>query len=265
MRLAGRTGEIRNAMTRPTTRHWTTGITAIADSSIRYRGRPVEDLIGDASFEQVVCSLLLGTEDPEVLEVVRRTLVAAADHGVAAPSIATTRIVASTQTPVAAAVAAGLVAFAGPAHGGAAEACGSFIASIAAVVGDAAEIPDAVADAVDTTLAGGERIPGFGHPVHRADPRVPPLLATPLARNIHRDIARSVEAVLVARRSPRLTMNADAAVAALFLDAGLEPADVSAVTAIGRVVGLTAHAREEQRREQPFRAPSPDDITYDGP
>ena len=78
----------------------------------------------------------------------------------------------------------------------------------------------------------------------------------------HRAIAVEVERFLIERTGKPLRMNADAAVGGLLLDAGLGPADVTLVTALGRAFGLAAHAREEFVNEKPFRAPSLDTVRY---
>jgi citrate synthase len=252
-------------VTRPTTETWKTAVTEVGDSVIRYRGRPIEGLLDDASIEDVILLVVFGREaDAQVADAIRRALLAAADHGVAAPSIAVARITASTRGPIAAAIGAGLVAFGGPAHGGAAEASARHLQTIAAKVGGGTPVDVAVEEVVSAVLHAGQRVPGFGHPVHAVDPRTEPLLAAPLEDRTHRDLVRPMERRLQTL-SPRLTANADVAVAALLLDAGLMAEDIGIVTAIGRTIGLAAHVREETVREAPFRAPSPSAVTYDGP
>jgi citrate synthase len=123
------------------------------------------------------------------------------------------------------------------------------------------EVEQFVAD----RLARGERIPGFGHPIHERDPRVEGLLAARLPDEDYRALSRKIEAVLVRLKGTRLLMNADAAVAALMLDAGLRADAIDLVTTIGRTVGLAAHVYEEIQNEAPFRAPSVEVIDYVGP
>ena len=243
---------------RTTLEHWQTGITRIEPDVIAYRGVPIGEVIESWGFPATIWLLLDGSEPTaEQEDAIRRALVAACDHGVAAPSTATARVVASTRGAPAVAIAAGLIAFAGPAHGGAASACAAFLVEVA----DAGTAEQAVRKRLDA----GERIPGFGHPYHGADPRVPGLLGAPLSERQYRDLVLEVEAVIVEAKGERLRMNADAAVAALLLDAGLRPRAVDLVTSIGRCVGLAAHVNEEETNESPFRAPSLDAVDYVGP
>jgi citrate synthase len=251
-------------MTRPTTEAWRTKITNIADGVISYRGTPVQSLIENGTFEGVIALLLLGaSQPPEIEDALRRALIAAADHGLAAPSIATSRIVASTRVPIAVAVGTGLIAFGGPAHGGAAQEVAKLLIEVQAEVAAGLDESSAIAAVIGRELAAGHRVPGFGHPVHSEDPRVGPLLGAPLSDRTYRDLARSIEAQMLQHKKV-LRMNADTAVAALLLDAGLEADQISAVTALGRCVGLAAHVIEEFEDEEAFRAPSPSAITYTG-
>lgn len=223
-------------------------------------------MIDSWSFPATVWLLLDGrAPDAGQEDAIRRVLVAACDHGLAAPSIAAARTVASTRGAPGVAMAAGLQAFAGPAHGGAAGACAAFLTGLREQATSWPLAPAEVAAAVARELDAGRRIAGFGHPYHPRDPRVPGLLDAPLEARGWRDAVRAVEAAVVAAKGERLRMNADAAVAALLLDAGLAREAIDLVTSIGRCVGLAAHVHEENARETPFRAPTLSSVDYDGP
>lgn len=250
---------------RPTLEHWTTGITLVQPNEIIYRGIPIDEVIERWSFPATAWLLLMGTPPDESQEdAVRRALVAACDHGLAAPSIAAARICASTRGAAGVALATGLLAFAGPAHGGAAGECAKLLHEISEELGERIADDEAVQGLVRARLAAGGRIPGYGHPYHDADPRVPGLMSAPLASNRYRRAADAVERALVAVKGPRLHMNADAAVAAMLADAGLSFSAIDLVTSIGRCVGLAAHVHEEIENELPFRAPSLDAVEYVG-
>lgn len=235
-------------------------------NEIFYRGTPIQEIIESWSFPATVWLLLHGTAPTAGQEdAVRRVLVAACDHGLAAPSIAAARVVASTRGAPGVAIAAGLAAFAGPAHGGAASGCAKVLVEIRAAVESWPPPTAQVEELVLQRLESGRRIPGFGHPYHEHDPRVPGLLAASLEDDGYRRLVEVVEDVIVQAKGSRLHMNADAAVAALLLDAGLRPEAIDLVTSIGRCVGLAAHVNEEEVDEAPFRAPSLDSVTYVGP
>jgi citrate synthase len=232
---------------------WDTEITEIASGVIAYRGHPIAEVIDGAELSDALWLVLFGNEStPGGVDALRRALIAALDHGVAAPSTLVSRATASTRGALPLSIAAGLIAFAGPAHGGAAEAAGELFVRIREKGGG----DRAVETVVDEVLDAGGRFPGYGHPYHDRDPRVPALMNGIEPTRIHRDIAVAVEKVLLVRTGKPLHMNADAAVGALLLDVGLDAAEVTLVTALGRAFGLAAHAREERTKEKPFRAPS---------
>jgi citrate synthase len=252
--------------TRPTLESWRTGITLIRPNEIHYRGVPIDEIIESWSFPATVWLLLSGSApDAGQEDAIKRVLVAACDHGLAAPSIAAARTVASTRGAPGVAMAAGLLAFAGPAHGGAAGECARLLAEIRAGA-NAWPVPaEEVQRAIDARLASGRRVPGFGHPYHQRDPRVPGLMASTVAGDGYRQLARAIESVVVQAKGERLAMNADAAVAAVLMDAEMPVEAIDLVTSIGRCVGLAAHVQEENSREAPFRAPSLSSVEYIGP
>ena len=85
------------------------------------------------------------------------------DHGMNASTF-TTRVVASTQADLFAAVTAGYCALTGPLHGGAPEPVLEML--------DAIGSTERIKPWVDSALARGERLMGFGHRVYRVrDPR----------------------------------------------------------------------------------------------
>ncbi len=245
----------------PDLNSWNTDVTEIASGVIAYRGEPISDVIEHADLANAIWLVLFGREStPGGVDALRRALIAALDHGVAAPSTLVARAVASTRGPLALSVAAGLIAFAGPAHGGAAEAAGELFVHIAELGGD----DSAVAQVVNGELDAGRRFPGYGHPYHDRDPRVPALMNGIEPNRTYRTIAVAVEKLMLERTGKPLYMNADTAVGALLLDAGLAAAEVTLVTALGRAVGLAAHAREERSNEKPFRAPALRTVHYTG-
>lgn len=251
---------------RPTLESWRTAITLIKPNEINYRGTPIDEIIGSWSFPATAWLLLAGTApSPGQEDAIRRVLVAACDHGLAAPSIAAARTVASTRGAPGVAMAAGLLAFAGPAHGGAAGACAHLLDEIRAEASAWPVPPEEVERAVGERLESGRRMPGFGHPYHERDPRVPGLMSASVEDDGYRVLVRSIEAALVTVKGPRLHMNADSAVAAVLMDAQLPAGAIDLVTSIGRCVGLAAHVHEENSQEAPFRAPSLSSVEYIGP
>ena len=107
--------------------------------------------------------------EPREVAALDAYLVTASDHGMNASTF-TTRVVASTQADLFAAVTAGYCALTGPLHGGAPEPVLEML--------DAIGTRERIKPWVDDALARGERLMGFGHRVYRVrDPRADVLKA----------------------------------------------------------------------------------------
>ena len=241
---------------------WKTSISRVRAGEILVRGYPIEQLMQRCSFGDVVYLLLRG-ELPAGNEgkMVEAILVSCCEHSLASPSVDAARFVASCGVPLQTAVAAGVSAI-GEVHGGAMEACAITLREGVAAGTGAESI-------VQQMRASGNRMPGFGHPVHRQqDPRVLTLLEMATHWNIadaHAALARELEESLERTLGRRLPMNVDGVIAALLCDMGIDPALGRTFFIVGRATGYAAHAHEQMTAERPFKAAGIDEITYTGP
>ena len=117
-----------------------------------------------ASHAADTLSMMLGRKpNPREAAALDAYFVTVCDHGMNASTF-TTRVVASTQADLFAAVTAGYCALTGPLHGGAPEPVLEML--------DAIGSTERIKPWVDSALARGERLMGFGHRVYRVrDPR----------------------------------------------------------------------------------------------
>ena len=73
---------------------WTTEIIDMAPGQIRLRGNPIEDLIGNISFPQMIWLMTRGElPNKEQANLLECALVGAVDHGPQAPSIASPLVI----------------------------------------------------------------------------------------------------------------------------------------------------------------------------
>jgi citrate synthase len=115
--------------------------------------------------------------------------------------------------------------------------------------------PDDVPRVVGERLRRGEALPGFGHVVYTGpDPRAEVLLSLvrAMGRKVPVDgvVARLVE-VVGAEGGPH--PNADLALAAFVVKAGLTPGAGEVLFLVARMVGIVAHALEEYPHKLRFR------------
>ncbi|WP_422368436.1 citryl-CoA lyase [Pelagibius sp.] len=253
---------------------WSTSIIEMEPGVIRYRGYPIEELIGQASFAQTLWLLLRGelpSEDEAAL--LDTALMSAVDHGPQAPSIAIARMAATCGVGLNNAMASGVNAL-GDVHGGAGEQALAFYQEIAGLMDDGAEMESATTEALDRfTASGGRYLPGFGHRFHPVDPRAPRLLAL-VDQYAEKDavsgrfaaIARCVEATLAARKGKNIPMNIDGATAVIYGELGFPAPLARGLFCLSRSVGILAHAWEEMQSGQRNKGPLPRERLwrYDG-
>ena len=150
------------------------------------------------------------------------------------------------------AVAAGILG-AGPVLLGTSDACARLLAAAQEEVARGAA-PEQVARAsAKRVREAGDRLPGFGHPVHRPlDPRAERILELADERNVsgpHVALAHAFRDAAAQAWGRPLTMNVSMPIAAVMLDLGFPASVVKAVPILARTAGLLAHLAEE--REQP--------------
>ena len=230
-----------------------TRISRASPDRIDVRGRDLTgDLMGRLSFTEYFHLLLTGREPTDderfFLDVL---LLSIAEHGLMPSNVAARMTLAADPTSVHGAVAAGILG-AGPVVLGAAEECARLLARGCARV-DAGERGADVARALAVEIhAAGERVPGFGHPLHRpVDPRAERILELADERGVrgpHVALARELRAAVAAEWGRELTLNVSLAIAAVLLDLGYPAGIVKAVPILARTAGLLAHLAEEQER-----------------
>jgi len=201
-------------------------------------------------------------------------LMAGVDHGPQAPSIAIARMAATCGVGLNNAMASGLNVL-GDVHGGAGEQAVELYGWIQDRVADGIALPEAVAAGIDWYQAERDKfIPGFGHRFHPIDPRGPRLLelVDRAAEAGHvsgtfAQIARGIEAELMARKGRRLPLNIDGATAVIYAELGFPAPLARGLFCLSRSVGILAHAWEQTQQGGRNKGPIPRRMlwTHDGP
>jgi citrate synthase len=238
---------------------------------VEVRGRDLTELMGRLSFTEYFHLLLTGREPTEDERFfLDALLIAIAEHGMMPTNVAARMTLAADPGSLHGAVAAGILGC-GPVILGTSELCAELLARAQAEVAAGGD-PKTVATrmALDTR-AKGERLPGFGHPVHRpVDPRAERILELADARGV------SGAYVLLSRRLREgaaeawgrpLPMNVAMPIAAVMLDLGFPSAAVKAIPILARTAGLLAHLTEEREHPLGFYMAShaEESISYQAP
>ncbi len=245
--------------------NWKTGITDIGPGKIRVKGYSITDIMEKLSYAEVVYLILKG-ELPSKAEaaLMNAILVASVDHGASPPSALGTRTVMSGGNSLNAAIAGGVLVI-GDTHGGAIEQAAKIMQDWAQKNGDVATIANGL---VDWMKEHKKRMPGFGHRLHKVDPRTGKLFEIAERHGYggrHIGLCRAIETALTKKTGRTLPINVDGAIAAVISDMGFDWRLGKGFFIISRVPGLLAHAYEEMTRERPMRTLGPPPFEYDGP
>jgi succinyl-CoA synthetase alpha subunit len=266
LKKLGKTGALMSDAERKAV--WSTGITKIEPNKVIVRGHDIADLMGKVSFGAAVYLILKGElPDDRTAKLMDAILVSSIDHGATPPSALSARTVASTGASLSAAVAAGIMSI-NKHHGGAIEECARRLSVIVERADrDKLSLCEAANAEVAEMKTRGERMPGFGHRIHTADPRTKRLFELADEAKVsgkHVAAARAVERAF-AESGKKLPINVDGALGAILSDLGLDPRVFNGIFMIARTPGLVAHVAEEQTREKPMRRIDPENHAYDGP
>jgi citrate synthase len=214
------------------------------------RGHDLCELIGEVDFGGLVFLELVGRLPSEAEnKMVNAVLVTLVEHGITANSLATRLTYLASPEALQAAVAAGLLG-AGSNFLGAIEGCAQVLQELGA--GDPDGRPARITAYVEETRAGGGKIPGIGHPVHKPeDPRTAKLygLADQLGfADVHRSLTKELSATAERIYERQLPINADGAIAAVLSDMGFPWEVCRGFAVIARSAGLVGHIWDERRR-----------------
>jgi len=253
---------------------WQTSISQVIsnddDDRVIVRGHDLDDLIGKIGFAEMMFLMLQGNlPTPAQARVVDALLVASVEHGIAPPSMIS-RCYASYGTSIQAAVGGGILAF-GDRMGGLGEQLARLMVEALADFGGGADIEDdelrrrAVRTVDDAKVHGG-RVPGFGIPLHGADPRAPKVLDVARQQGTYGRYCRFAEAIGVALTEARggrpIPMNLDGVGAAIILDLGFDWQTTRMFLLTPRSVSMGAHYLEERAQDSTWRHVPADQIDY---
>ena len=255
---------------------WRTSIIEMEPGVIRYRGYPIEELIGQVSFAQMIWLMTRG-ELPTAKQgrLLDAALMSAVDHGPQAPSIAIARMAATCGVGLNNAMASAVNVL-GDVHGGAGEQAVELYQAVAIRLDAGDPMDAAVAAGLAATIAEhGKFVSGFGHRFHPIDPRAPRLLE--LVDEAARDgqvsgrfatIARAIENELARLKGgKRIPMNIDGATAVIYAELGFPAPLARGLFCLSRSVGILSHAWEQTQQGGRNKGPIPREYlwTYDGP
>ncbi len=254
---------------------WRTGIAEVVstdtEEEILVRGHKLSELTGSISFADMMYLMFAGTLPTKAqARVIDALLVASVEHGIAPPSMIA-RCYASYGTSIQSAVAGGVMAF-GDRMGGLGEQLAKLMSErLTAISDDPQSIPeerlrDVARDVVADAQTKGERVPGYGIPLHGMDPRAPKVMGIAKSEGtfgVFGRLGELIEEELTDQRGGRrVPMNLDGVGAVVVLDLGLDWRTTRMFLITPRSVSMGAHFIEEQDQDTTWRHIPADWIDY---
>ena len=224
-----------------------TSISTADPESITVRGYDLtSDLMGQIGFTEYFFLLTTGrkpTEDQKFF--LDLLLVSIAEHGLVPTNQVARMTYAADPDFLHGAVAAGLLGC-GKVILGTTEIAGQFlIETHKRISSEGLSVDDIVAQAQDA----GQRLPGFGHPLHKpVDPRAQRILDLAAERGLSGSfvsLARALESSVERIWRKPLPMNVSMAIPAVLLDLDFPPSVLKAIPILARTASLLAHLAEE--------------------
>ncbi|GAJ97843.1 LOW QUALITY PROTEIN: citrate synthase [Geomicrobium sp. JCM 19055] len=250
---------------------WETSISQINKNEIIIRGERVEDLIGNVSYTQMLFFLLCGKHLTEVqANLFESVLVAGADHGPRAPSIAAARMAATCGVSFNSAVATGMNML-GDVHGGAVEEAMSILYETKE---NLVNNENAIDEKLTEIFSRKGKLPGFGHQLHDNDPRVSrlytlseQLISSGEISGSYLEILANYRDRLSERKGRNMTINVDGISAAIQCELEIPAEAAKGIFALSRGWGSVAHAYEELMSGVRIKGPCPNEehlVRYTG-
>jgi citrate synthase len=246
---------------------WATGISRIEPGVIEYRGEPIAEVIAHRGLAEVIW-LLLRSDRPTSAQarLLEAAMVASADHGPQAPSIAAARMAATCGVGLNNAVASG-VNMLGDVHGGAGEQCLMMLSELVELESGGKELDEAARVTIQTWRARERYLPGFGHRFHPVDPRREPLITlvanardNGAVSGVYLQAALAIEAELVNATGKNVPMNIDCLTAIIYGELGFAAPLARGLFVLSRAIGVLAHAWEESQSGRRIKGPIPPSI-----
>ncbi len=257
---------------------WDTEIIDVKPNEIIIRGYQIQDLMGRVSYGEMLYLMIMGELPQETAgKLVDAVLVAACDQGVISPAITVSRLAATCGITFNCAIASGMNLL-GKIHGGAIEdAMDVFYDVVNRSEKEKKSIKEIALDVAMKYKAAKKYMPGYGHPIHKEDPRTTRLwemaeVAVKKGRisGKYIEAAQSIYEAMREITGKHLIINIDASAAAILCEVGIPSKAASGFVCLSRGLGLLAHAYEEIKFGKRMKAAMPPDLlsehmTYSGP
>jgi citrate synthase len=242
--------------------YWKTAVSEIGRNKITIRGYPLAELSGRVSYTDAIVLCLRG-ELPEQVEsdCINAMFTAAMDHQFLNTTALAARVVVSANPDPVAGIAAGVLSF-GQVTAGVPSYVVRMIDGYYSEADDADARLAAAVRLVDEFRQRGDRIYGFGHPLHdmveghftfRSKLLYDRVEEAGLRMDGKLGFYLDAHSAFLERVGREIPINVDGIMGAVFAELGYDPLEVHALAPFTMLPGIVAHVVEEIRDGVPLR------------
>jgi citryl-CoA lyase len=239
--------------------HWSTSISRVEPDDVYIRGYRLGELIGRLTFPAATFLLIRARiPTPGEARMMDAILSSVLDYGLKKPGTVAARYCVSANPSMAAGLAAAVLSVGSYAL--APEEAGLFISrTLREANTPGTVLGDEAASLVDRLMAAHQRVPGFGHPKFRyIDPRAETLKKIAREAGLWGKACDWYEAVhqaLIQKADrPELVINEVGMMAAILIDMGFAPHEMTGIAILSSLPGVIAHVAEEMQSGVRIRA-----------
>jgi citrate synthase len=248
-------------------RYWTTAVSDVDKTDVYVRGYKLGELIGRLPFSAATYLLVRGSlPTPGQVAVMEALLCSVLDYSLQKPGTVAARYCVSANPSMVAGVATAVLAVGE--YTLAPDDAGRFIRDTLAEQRAAGLPPAAAAQSLTERLRREQRrVPGFGHPNFRhTDPRAQRLRQIARQNGVWGAAGDWYETVhqayTTAIGKPELVINEVGMMAAILLDMGFTPEEMTGIALMSSMPGVIAHISEEMRSKVRIRIAPDETVDY---
>lgn len=249
------------------TAYWTTAVSDVADADVFIRGYSLTELMGKLPFPAATYLLVRGEiPTPGQARMVDTMLCSILDYSLYKPGTVAARYAVSGNPSMTAGMAVAVLSVGE--YTLAPEDSGVFIAESYALYQAAGKPMDRFAEEfVAELVARRGRVPGFGHPEFTyEDPRAQNLKRVALREGVWGEACDWYEAVhkafVSAKDKPQIPINEVGMMAAILVEMGFTPPEMTGIALISSLPGVVAHVSEELQGQTRMRVVPDETAAY---
>ncbi|MGQ9723215.1 MAG: citryl-CoA lyase [Candidatus Jordarchaeum sp.] len=248
--------------------YFKTGITDLPPGKILIRGYPLEELMGNISFAEVLYLILKGElpskEEGKLMEAVLFGIV---DHGFLSSASPPARYVVSGNPDPIHGIVSGVLSIGH--FTGSPRASGEMLKEAYQIMkSEKLSIGETAKRIITKFREKKKRIPGLGHPLYTIDPRAARLRELAERYGKLGEYVKLMEAIhdeFVKTRGKEIPINTDGMMAAVMAELGFDPLEMEALGVVSYLPGIIGHTIEELKTGQIVRIIPPVITQYTGP